>query len=68
MPGTVVIQVTIAKSSAIQNLKVVRDLPPFTLFALSAVNKWGFETATFDVMPVTSSLAVAFVFPPLLSN
>ena len=28
VPGTVVIQITVGKSSAIQHLKVVRDLPP----------------------------------------
>jgi outer membrane biosynthesis protein TonB len=64
-PGTVVIQVTVGKSSAIQHLKVVRDLPPFTQFALSAVNKWRFQTATLDGKPVTSALVVAFVFAPL---
>ena len=65
VPGTVVIQVTVGKSSAIQHLKVVRDLPPFTQFVLSAVNKWRFQPATLDGKPTTSSLAIAFVFAPL---
>ncbi len=64
-PGTVVVQVTVGRSSAIQRVKVVRDLPPFTKFALSAVNKWRFQTATLDGKPMTSSLAIAFVFSPL---
>jgi Gram-negative bacterial TonB protein C-terminal len=64
-PGTVVIQVTVGKSSAINHLKVVRDLPPFTQFALSGANKWRFQAATLDGKPVASNLAVAFVFPPL---
>jgi outer membrane biosynthesis protein TonB len=64
-PGTVVIQVTVGKSSAIQHLKVVRELPPFTQFALSATNKWRFQAATLDGRPVASTLIVAFVFPPL---
>jgi len=64
-PGTVVVQVTVGGSSAIQRVKVVRDLPPFTKFALSAVNKWRFQTATLDGKPMTSSLAIAFVFSPL---
>jgi TonB family protein len=64
-PGTVVIQVTVGKSSAIQHLKVVGDLPPFTQFALSATNKWRFQAATLDGRPVASTLIVAFVFPPL---
>jgi TonB family protein len=67
-PGTVVIQVTVGKSSAIQHLKVVRDLPPFTQFALSATNKWRFQAATLDGKPIASNLSIAFVFPPLPAN
>ena len=65
VPGTVVIQVTVGKSSAVQHLKVVRNLPPFTQVALSAVNKWRFQAATLDGKPATASLAIAFIFPPL---
>jgi len=64
-PGTVVIQVTVGKSSVIKHLKVARNLPPFTQFALSATNRWRFQAATLDGRPITSTLAVAFVFPPL---
>jgi len=67
-PGTVVIQVTVGKSSAIQHLKVARDLPPFTQLALSATNKWRFQAATLDGRPIASNLAIAFVFPPLPAN
>ena len=67
-PGTVVVQVTVGRSSAIQRVKVVRDLPPFTKFALSAVNKWSFQTATLDGKPVASALGIAFVFAPLLAD
>ena len=67
-PGTVVIQVTVGRSNAIQRVKVVRDLPPFTKFALSAVNKWRFQTATLDGKPVASALGIAFVFAPLLAD
>ena len=67
-PGTVVIQVTVGRASAIQRVKVVRDLPPFTKFALSAVNKWRFQTATLDGKPVASALGIAFVFAPLLAD
>jgi Gram-negative bacterial TonB protein C-terminal len=67
-PGTVVIQAIVGKSSAIQHLKVVRDLPPFTQFALSAVPKWLFQAGTLDGKPVASNLAIAFVFPPLPAN
>ncbi len=64
-PGTVVIQVILGKSRSIQHLKVVRDLPPFTQFALSAVDKWRFQAATLDGRSITSNLVVAFVFPTL---
>jgi outer membrane biosynthesis protein TonB len=66
--GTVVIQVRVGKSSAVQHLKVVRDLPPFTQFALSGANKWRFQAATLEGKPVASDLAIAFVFPPLPAN
>lgn len=67
-PGTVVIQAIVGKLSAIQHLKVVRDLPPFTQFALSGANKWRFQAATLDGKPVASNIAIAFVFPPLPAN
>jgi hypothetical protein len=68
VPGTVVIQITVGKSSDIRYLKVVRDLPPFTQFALSAARKWRFQAATLDGQPISSTLVIAFVFPPLLAN
>jgi outer membrane biosynthesis protein TonB len=64
-PGTVVLQVIVGKSSSIQRSKVVRDLPPFTQFALSVVNKWHFRAATLDGKPIASAIVVAFVFPTL---
>ena len=64
-PGTVVIQVIVGKSRSIQHLKVVRDHPRFTQFALSAVDKWRFQAATLDGRSITSNLVVAFVFPTL---
>jgi outer membrane biosynthesis protein TonB len=65
MPGTVIIQVTIGKTGAIQRTKVVRDLPPFTQFGLNALNHWQFQPASIDGKPVLSNLAIALVFPPL---
>ena len=67
-PGTVVVQVTVGKSGAIQRTKVVRDLPPFTQFAISAANKWHFQAATLDGNAKTSNIAIAFVFAPLSAN
>jgi TonB family protein len=68
IPGTVIIQVTVGKSSSIENLKVVRDLRPFTQFALGAANKWRFQAATLKGQQRTSNLAIAFIFTPPVSN
>jgi outer membrane biosynthesis protein TonB len=67
-PGAVVIQVTVSKSGTIERLNVVRDLHPFTDFALSAAKKWRFLAATLEGKPTTSNLAIAFVFAPLPSH
>jgi hypothetical protein len=66
VPGTVVIQVTVGKTGAIEHTKLVRDVPPFSQFALNALNGWRFQAATLEVKPVPSTLAIAFVFPLLL--
>jgi hypothetical protein len=65
VPGAVVIQVTINESGTTRYLDVVRDLRPFTQFALSAASKWQFQAATLNGRSTTSNLAIAFVFAPL---
>lgn len=67
-PGTVVIQVTVGKSGAIERTKLVRDVPPFSQFALNALNHWRFQAPTPDGKPFRSNLAIAFLFAPLLSE
>jgi len=66
-PGTVTIQVTVGRTGNIQRTKLVREVPPFSQFALNALNLWRFQPATLDGKPVPSPLAIAFVFPPLTS-
>ena len=66
VPGTVVVQVMVSKSGAIRTVKVVRDVPPFTQFALGAANKWRYQAATLDGKALTSNIAIAFVFAPPL--
>ena len=68
VPGTVMVQVTVGKSNALQRLRVVRDLPPFSQAALSALSKWHFQAAKLNGKPTASSLAIAFVFAPLSSG
>ncbi len=60
--GTVVLQVAIDKEGAIGEVKVVRDSPPFTKEALTAIKKWKFKPAHLDGKPVRSNIAVAFSF------
>jgi outer membrane biosynthesis protein TonB len=65
LPGAVIIQVTIGTTGAIQHTKVVRPLPPFTQFALNALNHWQFQPATVGGKPVVSNMAIGLVFSPL---
>jgi outer membrane biosynthesis protein TonB len=67
-PGIAVVQVTVGKTSAIQRVNVVRDLAPFTQFALDAVNKWRFQPAVLERRPTASNLTIAFVFARILLN
>ena len=68
MPGTVVIQVTVGKSGAMEHTKLVRDVPPFSQFGLNALSRWRFQAPTVDGKPVRSNLTIAFVFAPLLTE
>jgi hypothetical protein len=61
--GTVVLDVTIGKTSGVAKVKVIRDVPSLTLEAIRAVKAWGFSPATFKGQPIAAHLVVAFVFP-----
>jgi TonB family protein len=67
-PATVVVQVMVGKSGAIQRVKVVRDVPPFTQFALTAAHNWRFQAATLDARAITSNITIAFVFASPLTH
>jgi Gram-negative bacterial TonB protein C-terminal len=45
VPGTTVIQVTVGKIGAIERTKFVRDVAPFSKFAVNALNGWRFQAA-----------------------
>ena len=66
--GSVVIQLTVGTDGNPSELRVIRDLVPCTSFALAAAQKWRFRPATFEGKPVSSKLAIDFVFQPPLSN
>ena len=65
MPGTVIVQALVGQRGGVQRTKVVRDLPPFSSFALNALSRWRLQPATLDGKPVPCNLAIAFVFAPL---
>ena len=60
--GTVVLEVTIAPSGAIGDIRVIQEAKGFTEQAIEALKKWKFAAATFDGKPVAASLPVAFSF------
>jgi hypothetical protein len=66
IPGSVVLRAAITAGGGIGNVTVVRDFPPFTSAATEALAKWQFKPAQFSGQPLTSSVAIAFVFraPP----
>ena len=68
MPGAVVVQIRLGPSGRIRDVRVVRDLPPFTQLALSAARKWQFQPATLKGQPIESIIAVSFVFSAPLTG
>jgi TonB family protein len=62
LPGTVVLQVSLDKEGKIEDVKTVRDFPPFSAEALKSVKKWKFKPARRDGKGVRSTMAIAFSF------
>jgi Gram-negative bacterial TonB protein C-terminal len=60
--GAVVVRVRVDRLGKIEHLKVIRDFSPFSQFALSAATQWQFQAATIDGEPISSNVAIAFVF------
>jgi TonB family protein len=66
--GAVVVQVSVDAKGGVGEVKVIRSFDPFNKFAVEAAKKWQFRAATLDGEPVTSNLAIAFVFAaPIIS-
>jgi len=67
--GTVVLQVTVDETGAIEAVRALRSLSPFTAEAERSVRLWKFRPARLEGEPVRSSVTVAFTFvPPVLSK
>ncbi len=63
-PGIVTLQVNLDGNANIQNVQVVRDLPPLTSAAQTAVQGWSFAAGMLNGSGVASSIRVTVVFNP----
>ena len=63
-PGMVTLDVSVDGSGAVQKLVAVRDVPPLTSAAESAVNGWKFSPAMQGGQPVPGVVRVNVVFNP----
>jgi TonB family protein len=64
--GSVVVQVTVDTVGDVKDVNLLHRMATFNGFALDALKKWRFRAATFRGKPVTSKIAIAFIFhtPP----
>ena len=63
--GTVALEVTLSAKGEPEEIKVLRDLPPFTANAKAVVADWRFMPATYNGHPIRSKILLAFVAPPV---
>lgn len=62
--GFVTLDVSLDSTAAVQNVAVVRDVPPLTAAAQHAVDGWRFTPATLDGQSVAGVLQVNVAFNP----
>jgi TonB family protein len=63
-PGFVTLGVSVDASGAVQNVTVVRDVPPLTAAAAGAVKNWQFTPATVDGQAAAGVVPVDVAFNP----
>src|SRR5215471_11206589 len=63
-PGFVTLQVNLDGNANIQNIQVMRDVPPLTSAAQTAVQGWSFAAGSLNGSGVPSSIQVTAVFNP----
>ena len=63
-PGFVTLDVSVDPSGAVQNVMVVRDVPPLTAAAQGAVKNWQFTPATADGQAAPGVVPVDVAFNP----
>jgi len=64
MTGLVTLVLNLTESGRVQNVQIVRDTPPLTAAAQSALQTWTFKPAHMNGQPVASQLPVNVVFNP----
>jgi TonB family protein len=63
-PGFVTLDVSLDASGTVQNVTVVRDVPPLTAAAQGAVKNWQFTAATADGQAAPGAVPVDVAFNP----
>jgi len=64
VPGIVMLLLRLDSAAKIQNVQVLRDVPPLTSAAQTAMQSWAFAPATRNGHPVAARLSVSVVFNP----
>ena len=60
--GAVIFNVTLDTNGNAAQVVTLRDIPPLTAVATSALKNWNFSAATYEGNPIQSHMVVAFVF------
>lgn len=63
-PGIVTFLLRLDGTAKIQNVQVLRDVPPLTQASQSAIQSWTFAPASRDGNPVPARLSISVVFNP----
>jgi TonB family protein len=61
-PGTVILEISVGTSGAVEQVRVVRPAPGFTDEAVRTVKQWKFSAATLDGRPIRSLVPAAISF------
>jgi TonB family protein len=62
--GSVMLQATVDSEGNVKNVDVLDGMAGFNRFAQGALKNWRFRAATLHGRPITSKIAVAFLFRP----
>jgi len=66
--GAVVLNVIVGESDQVQKVTAIRAIPSLTSQAIAAVDRWSFNSGTFQGKAIHSNLIIAFVFrSPIVS-